>query len=280
MTPSPPRTGLVLRAALGLLSVAACANARIGVPDSMATSNTDATRINSSPGRLLQDLDLPTLRTVGNNGGSGFPLGECEGDCDNNRECQAGLICVQRSAGDPVPGCVGSLTLEIDYCVKEEEEETSSTIAPTLQASVLGTLAATQGETTVSPTTAAPTEATTQAATTAAATSPPTFVASGTFVTTAPTDAVTEPASTIAPTLAATAGVTAAATSVASSASSTDALPIVTPVPTAPVFPLSTVGNDGNFPAYPLSICEGDCDSDLDVSTKEDNSCYLSDALY
>ena len=49
------------------------------------------------------------LWEVGNNGvpAEAFPLKACEGDCDNDSECAAGLACMQRSSVEPVPGCVG-----------------------------------------------------------------------------------------------------------------------------------------------------------------------------
>ena len=46
---------------------------------------------------------------MGNNGSplEVFPLGICEGDCDNNAECQAGTICFLREGSEPTPGCSG-----------------------------------------------------------------------------------------------------------------------------------------------------------------------------
>ena len=35
---------------------------------------------------------------------------------DSHDDCQAGLMCYQRSGGDPVPGCVGSDSSSTDYC--------------------------------------------------------------------------------------------------------------------------------------------------------------------
>ena len=32
----------------------------------------------------------------------------CEGDCDNDEDCEGDLICFQREPYDPVPGCQGS----------------------------------------------------------------------------------------------------------------------------------------------------------------------------
>lgn len=46
-----------------------------------------------------------------------FPLGLCEGDCDLDSHCQAGLICFQRTQNVPVPGCTGSDSSKTDYCI-------------------------------------------------------------------------------------------------------------------------------------------------------------------
>eukprot|EP00980_Cylindrotheca_fusiformis_P002671 scaffold624_cov150-Cylindrotheca_fusiformis.AAC.4 len=50
-----------------------------------------------------------------------FPLGRCEGDCDDDPDCEDGLICFQRGANDPVPGCSGgsSDSSRTDYCIPE-----------------------------------------------------------------------------------------------------------------------------------------------------------------
>ena len=47
------------------------------------------------------------------------PLGECEGDCDNDADCQEGLICFQRSRLRHVPGCLGGDedSSNSDYCI-------------------------------------------------------------------------------------------------------------------------------------------------------------------
>lgn len=52
-------------------------------------------------------------------------LGECEGDCDNDAQCESGLKCHKRSSGGPVPGCADSESSEAngsdksDYCIRE-----------------------------------------------------------------------------------------------------------------------------------------------------------------
>merc|ERR1712003_300195 len=46
-------------------------------------------------------------------------LGRCEGDCDYDYHCAAGLKCFQRSGYTTVPGCVGEGKKSYDYCVPE-----------------------------------------------------------------------------------------------------------------------------------------------------------------
>jgi hypothetical protein len=45
-----------------------------------------------------------------------FPPGECQGDCDDDSDCQEGLKCFQRSGYTPVPGCSGDGSYGSDYC--------------------------------------------------------------------------------------------------------------------------------------------------------------------
>ena len=45
--------------------------------------------------------------------------GQCEGDCDADSDCKAGLTCFQRDTGDSVPGCSGVATTDWDYCIPE-----------------------------------------------------------------------------------------------------------------------------------------------------------------
>ncbi|KAL7537594.1 hypothetical protein ACHAWF_005837 [Thalassiosira exigua] len=64
------------------------------------------------------------LKKVGNDGEpeSAYPLDECEGDCDDDSECQGSLVCFQRSWGEPVPGCSGDDRIrKTDYCVRLKE---------------------------------------------------------------------------------------------------------------------------------------------------------------
>jgi hypothetical protein len=87
----------------------------------------DVNSDNSPSGRQL----LITAKRVGDNWSpsSAFPLGECEGDCDRNSDCQTGLVCIQRSSGSPLPsGCTGYRTSSsIDFCAKPSSSGGSST---------------------------------------------------------------------------------------------------------------------------------------------------------
>jgi hypothetical protein len=76
-------------------------------------------------GQPLHDarqLQTTTLNVVGNNGlpSTVFPLKKCQGDCDHDTDCQSGLKCFQRDPGNSsnVPGCQGDVDVKStnDYC--------------------------------------------------------------------------------------------------------------------------------------------------------------------
>lgn len=46
-------------------------------------------------------------------------LTECQGDCDDDSECDVGLKCFQRVGLEDVPGCHGSGLSGKDYCYDE-----------------------------------------------------------------------------------------------------------------------------------------------------------------
>ena len=44
---------------------------------------------------------------------------ECQGDCDEDADCMAGLVCFQRENGESIPGCAGGSVFDVkdkDYC--------------------------------------------------------------------------------------------------------------------------------------------------------------------
>ena len=60
----------------------------------------------------------PELNSIGSNPSG--TLGLCEGDCDNDSDCAAGLKCYQRGGLTSVPGCSGTGISNYDYCVIPE----------------------------------------------------------------------------------------------------------------------------------------------------------------
>ena len=58
------------------------------------------------------------LQVVSVNAASSFSrLGLCQGDCNSDSDCIDDLICFQREASEPVPGCNGSGRRSYDYCI-------------------------------------------------------------------------------------------------------------------------------------------------------------------
>merc|ERR1712151_543475 len=45
-------------------------------------------------------------------------LKQCQGNCDNDSQCEKGLKCFQRSGFTAVPGCTGKGVNHHDYCIK------------------------------------------------------------------------------------------------------------------------------------------------------------------
>ena len=46
------------------------------------------------------------------------PCNQCEGDCDVDMDCKAGLKCFQKSGAADVPGCVGRDVSSNDFCYR------------------------------------------------------------------------------------------------------------------------------------------------------------------
>jgi len=56
-----------------------------------------------------------------------FPLGNCQGDCDNDSDCEGNLRCFHRSRGEAVqiPGCLGATAFKgynTDFCYSPDAE--------------------------------------------------------------------------------------------------------------------------------------------------------------
>ena len=215
------------------------------------------------------------------------PLGLCEGDCDNDRQCADGLICHQRDKNEEVPGCTGggsdsSLT---DYCIQSNVDSSTSVVvaSPTVQPSNVPTALPTPLPTTENPT-AGPTQLPTTAEPTPLSTSAnptplPTTANPTNLPTSLPTTAQPTPLPTTAsPTpLPSTAKPTRLVTTTTASPTPlpTTAVTIQSPTPPTPLpttaqptsqptqVRINRVGNNGSPQQdYPLELCQGDCDND------------------
>ena len=59
------------------------------------------------------------MPSSGENSGSARGLSACNGECDSDRQCEAGTICFQREDWEPIPGCIGTSSgrdQRWDYC--------------------------------------------------------------------------------------------------------------------------------------------------------------------
>lgn len=97
------------------------------VPATLKPTTVSPTPLPIAPTRAPTSPPTETLlweiEKVGNNGSPRdvFPLGRCQGDCDDDDECMEGLICFHRDAGDPIPGCLGEDRSRNDYCIPDPE---------------------------------------------------------------------------------------------------------------------------------------------------------------
>jgi hypothetical protein len=44
------------------------------------------------------------------------PCNRCEGDCDVDADCKAGLKCFQKDGAGEIPGCIGRDMTKNDFC--------------------------------------------------------------------------------------------------------------------------------------------------------------------
>lgn len=79
---------------------------------------------------VIAGPEKPQLELKGNNHfpASAFPLGQCQGDCDNDSECAEGLVCFQRDFTGAIPGCSGTPAWNHDYCINPADLEQPSDI--------------------------------------------------------------------------------------------------------------------------------------------------------
>jgi len=186
--------------------------------------------------RESKGVSISVINVVFNGKGNpSNPLGLCEGDCDNNNDCDGDLICYQREKNVAVPGCDGGEgdNSRTDYCIHD-------TGAPSRF-----------------PATSTPTGTPTLAPSRSPATSTPT----GT-----PTLAPSRSPATSTPT-----GTPTLAPSRFPATSTPTGTPTFFSVPTAPP-KINVVFNGKGNPSNPLGLCEGDCDNNNDCDG--DLICY------
>jgi hypothetical protein len=80
-------------------------------------SPSSVTKVTNSPS-AISTISIPLKDYGATPLSSRYPLSLCEGDCDDDADCAAGLICWQRNAGEDVPGCIGDFSTSSDFCVK------------------------------------------------------------------------------------------------------------------------------------------------------------------
>lgn len=76
-------------------------------------------------------VDSP-VNTLGSSpAAESFPLQRCEGDCDDDADCDEGLFCMQNSLYERLPGCSGSGQRGYDYCMDLNDFDYGFVLTPT-----------------------------------------------------------------------------------------------------------------------------------------------------
>jgi hypothetical protein len=82
----------------------------------------DETPVPGCSGKGERERDYcsePVLTDLGDEPVTEEGLGQCQGDCDNDKDCQGDLKCFKRDGLVSVPGCRGSGAIDYDYCVNQ-----------------------------------------------------------------------------------------------------------------------------------------------------------------
>ena len=77
------------------------------------------------------NIVIPFNNTAGDPDNSYLPLQRCQGDCDSDNDCDAGLFCMENYAMEPVPGCNDTRNSGWDYCVDINDFDVRFTWLPT-----------------------------------------------------------------------------------------------------------------------------------------------------
>eukprot|EP00934_Nitzschia_sp_Nitz4_P005076 Nitzschia sp. Nitz4//NODE_293_length_29386_cov_71.949235//2837//4960//NITZ4_additional_000031-RA//-1//CDS//3329531815//5066//frame0 len=105
--------GVLLLAAI--LSVVAASQPQHNLRGVSADRNADVVETN----QIERRLEEHGLAIHIYSGDAPVPLGECEGDCDTDDDCEGNLMCFQRERYDSVPGCRGGSEMwsHADVCI-------------------------------------------------------------------------------------------------------------------------------------------------------------------
>ena len=92
------------------------ANSKLAANDSSTHHLIKAVVIPKAKRRLLDAIGYG-----GTPDGEFLPLGECEGDCDDDSQCEPGLVCYKRMPNAPIPGCKGGerFSSGTDFCIRK-----------------------------------------------------------------------------------------------------------------------------------------------------------------
>ncbi|CAJ1965923.1 unnamed protein product [Cylindrotheca closterium] len=96
-------------------------------PPSLPATNPPTSLPATNPPTPFQTTTrLPNLELIPNDQFNEFGLSECQGDCDNDEDCNFGLICLQRNLGNKdVPGCFGDPDSigngSLDFCIQPQD---------------------------------------------------------------------------------------------------------------------------------------------------------------
>lgn len=113
--------------ALLSLTTSCVVEGRVGKANNVRRLKKDNDEDMEGPVLAAEAGGLPQLQIVGNDGSfSSFPLGLCQGECDTDEDCAEGLMCFQREPNESVPGCQDGgpgFGSRGDYCVTMPTEE-------------------------------------------------------------------------------------------------------------------------------------------------------------
>eukprot|EP00928_Gymnodinium_smaydae_P042994 TRINITY_DN288_c1_g1_i4.p1 TRINITY_DN288_c1_g1~~TRINITY_DN288_c1_g1_i4.p1 ORF type:complete len:2624 (-),score=354.57 TRINITY_DN288_c1_g1_i4:129-7931(-) len=93
-------------------------------------SGKDAPGCSKRPGSSTDVCYDPNAPTKGTLTSTKPKMKQCQGDCDSDHDCEAGLYCMQRDKDEPINGCSGTPKRDWDYCARRPTVATVSVRKP------------------------------------------------------------------------------------------------------------------------------------------------------